>query len=102
MEAQRQSMQVLKRFERDAPHGALRDFCEEKLAQLGEQRDRQARQTVRNQQCNRHGQQRLLHAHAIDHPLEHDRHAHIGDLGHQQTGECDGDTRFVLRKIGQQ
>ena len=102
MEAQRQSVQMLERLQRDAAHGALRHLGKEKFTQLSEQRDRQTREAIRNQQSDRHSQHRLLDTHAVDDPFQHDRNADVGHFGHQQAGQGDRDSCFVLREIRQQ
>ncbi len=54
--AQRQRMQMAKRFQRQRARRRLRHLDEKELAQLGEERRRQPQGTVRNDQRKRHHQ----------------------------------------------
>ena len=60
VEAQAEAVQVAEHAERDAPDRALRDAHEHHVAQLAEQRGREAQDAVDREQRHRHGDDRRL------------------------------------------
>ena len=79
-------VQMLEHLQRHAPDGALHDLGEHRVAQFAEQRVGQAQRAIADQQQHRQGKQRLRAAERVDHLLEQQRHADVGDLGGNQQG----------------
>jgi hypothetical protein len=97
---------VLERLERDAPRDPRRDRIEQELAQLGEERDRDAQRAVGEQDRDRDDQRRAriagLERERVDQVLEDQRHADVGELGRDQAGERDEHAPAPGPDVGQQ
>jgi len=102
MKTQREFVQVSENLQRDLAYSALRDACKENLAQLREQRGRKTQCAVEQQQHGGQGECLLRAAQAVDHLLENQRHADIGQFCTEQTREGHKGSPFVLPQIGQQ
>ena len=102
VKAQRQRVQVPEDLERDRPDCTLRDFREQKLAELGEERRRETQRAVGDQQRQRDGQDRERGIEAVDDPLEQERDADVGDLGPDQRDQRREHPALVRPEVGKQ
>ena len=97
---------MLKNLERDLSYGMLRDAREKQFTQLCKQRRRKSQQSVPDDQCDRHDQQRacgvVSNIQSVDHVLEHDRDAQVGKFSGEQTGHGQCNAQLVFHQIGQQ
>ena len=105
MDTQRQGMQVAKHAKGNAPDRPLGHAHEHHVAQFGTQGRGEAQHAIGDQQHHRHHHQGLcclgqLRGERIHHPLEHQRHADIGELGHDQQSECDRHATAKFQQIG--
>ena len=98
MKAQRQSVQVAEYLKRDGAHGALRHLGEKEFAQLGEHGRGQAHRAVGGEQRQRQNQLRRSRQ-AVDDLLQHQRHAHVGELGCDQAREREEHAALVRQKV---
>ena len=102
MEAQRQRVQVAEHGQRDRAHRALGHAHEQDLAQLGEHRGRQPQHAVRDEQRQRHHQDRELLVEVVDDVLEHDRHGDVRHLGGDEADHRGDHARLVAPQVRQQ
>ena len=102
VKAQRQAVQVPEHAERHAPDGALRDAHEHHVAQLGEQRGREAQAAVDGEQRDRHRDDRGPRVEPVHDLLHNEGHRHVRQLGGDQAGERRRYPPLVFQQIGQQ
>jgi hypothetical protein len=95
-------MQVAEHAERDAPDRALRDAHEDHVAQLLEERGREAQDAVDREQRHRHRDQGRGRIEPVDHLLHHQRHADVGELGDDEEGERDHHAPLVFPQVRDQ
>jgi hypothetical protein len=96
MEAQGQGVQVAENLKRDASHCLLGDAGKENLPQFSKQGSGKAQGAIEQQQADGQGQQLLVGRHAVDHLLEYQRNAYVGELGAYQARDCQQHAATVL------
>jgi hypothetical protein len=99
VKAQRQRVQVPEDFQRNRPHRPLRHLGEQELAQLGEERRRQAQQPVPDEKRERNREDRRARVERVDDRFEQDGHADVRDLGRDQGGERQDDAPLVCPEV---
>ncbi len=102
MEFQAEIVQVTEDLHGDLPRGSCHHPGEHDLAQLGEQRDADARRPVRQQQADRKEQQRPLDVEPVDDLLQHQRHEEGGDFGDQDQPERQDDPAEIGAQVGKE
>ena len=104
VELEREAVQVAEHPQRHPADRPLRDLGEHRVADLAEQGGGEAQRAIAEHQCQRQHQHHGLTraGQCIDHSLQHDRHADVGDLGGDKQGDCGGDSAFEFAKVGQQ
>ena len=101
MKAQAQRVQMAEDLQCHLTNGALGNAGKEDFAQFGEQRRRKAQRAVERQQQGGQGEGLLTRRQAIDHFLEDQGHADVGDLGRNQAGERRNDPHAVGPEVGE-
>ena len=99
---QAQRVQVAEHLQRHLPRSARHDPGEHHLAQLGEQRDADARGAVGEQQADRQQQQAGFDVEVVDDVLENERHQQVEQLGGEHQAQRQQDAADVGLEIGQQ
>jgi hypothetical protein len=102
MEAHRQRVEMPKDLQPDLAHGALRHLREQELAQLGEERRRQAQEPVGHEQSKRNGEHGGARIEAVDDALHQQRHAHVGELRRDEAGKRCEYPPLVFPQVRQQ
>ncbi len=102
MELQAQPVQMAEHLQRDLPRSSRHHAGEHDLADLGEERDADARAAVRDQQRDRQRPHAGLETEVVDDLLERDRQQHIGELGAKDQSESEDDAAEIGTQVGQQ
>ena len=87
----------------DAADGLLGDLGEHGIARLAEQGGTQAQQAIGEEQEQRQHQHGVVaDVEGVDDVLQHQRHRHVGDLGHDQQAEGEQHPAPVFPQIREQ